>query len=82
MLFSTVFIAIFLTLYISTGFIACGKLFSAILNVDYLPAMIVSAFVIVSYTVIGGFLADSIVDFVQALIIIVSLILVLFLEYC
>ena len=40
-------------------FAACGKLFSTLFGVSYLPAMIISAIVIVLYTTLGGFLAAS-----------------------
>ena len=45
-------IFVFFVPYTGSGFAACGKLFSTLFGVDYLPAMIVSAVVIVLYTIV------------------------------
>ena len=47
---SAIWIVIFFVPYTASGFAACGKLFSTLFNIPYLPAMIVSAIVIVVYT--------------------------------
>ena len=70
-------IIVFFIPYTASGFAACGKLFSSLFGVDYLPAMVVSAIVIVCYTTLGGFLAASTTDFVQSIIMSVALIVVL-----
>ncbi|MDO4344075.1 MAG: sodium/proline symporter [Eubacteriales bacterium] len=74
---AAVIIVIFFIPYTASGFAACGKLFSSLFGVDYFAAMIVSAVVIVGYTMLGGFLAASTTDFVQSIIMSVALIVVL-----
>ena len=69
-------IFIFFVPYTGSGFAACGKLFSTLFGVDYLPAMIVSAIVIVLYTMLGGFLAASFTDLIQSIIMTIALIIV------
>ena len=73
-LIAAAFILIFFVPYTASGFVACGKLFSYFFGVDYVWAMIISAIVIVAYTVLGGFMAASTTDFVQSIIMTVSLI--------
>lgn len=74
---SALIIVIFFVPYTASGFSACGKLFSTIFDIDYVPAMIVSAIVIVGYTALGGFLAASTTDFVQSIIMTAALVFVL-----
>ena len=69
-------IFIFFIPYTGSGFAACGKLFSTLLGVDYLPAMIVSAVIIVLYTMLGGFLAASFTDLIQSIVMTIALIIV------
>ena len=56
---AAVVIIIFFIPYTASGFSACGKLFSTLFGMDYLTAMLISAAVIVIYTVMGGFLAAT-----------------------
>lgn len=70
-------IIIFFIPYTASGFSACGKLFSTLFGMDYLTAMLISAAVIVLYTVMGGFLAASFTDLIQSIIMTVALIVVL-----
>ena len=70
-------IIVFFIPYTASGFSACGKLFSALFGIDYITAMLVSAAVIVLYTVLGGFLAASFTDLVQSVIMTVALVVVL-----
>lgn len=74
---SAVVIVIFFIPYTASGFVACGKLFSNLFGVDYLPAMIISALVIAAYTALGGFLAASTTDFIQSIVMSIALIIVL-----
>lgn len=74
---SAVVIVIFFIPYTASGFVACGKLFSSLFGVDYFPAMIVSALVIVAYTALGGFLAASTTDFIQSIVMSIALVIVL-----
>ncbi len=70
-------IIVFYVPYTASGFAACGKLFGTLFGFPYVPAMIVSAIVIVAYTAGGGFKAASVTSLVQSLIMIFALAVVL-----
>ena len=74
---AAVVIIIFFVPYLASGFSACGKLFASLFGVEYITAMLISAAVIVVYTVMGGFLAASFTDLIQSIIMTVALIVVL-----
>ena len=74
---AAVVIIIFFIPYLASGFSACGKLFGTLFNMNYVTAMVISAAVIVIYTVMGGFLAASFTDLVQSVIMTIALIVVL-----
>ena len=74
---AAVVIIVFFIPYTASGFSACGKLFSTLFGLDYMTAMLISAAVIVIYTVMGGFLAASFTDLVQSIIMTVALVVVL-----
>jgi sodium/proline symporter len=69
-------IVFFFIPYTASGFAACGKLFSSLFRIDYLPAMVVSALVIIVYTASGGFMAASTTDFFQSIVMTFALIAV------
>ncbi|AVI65693.1 sodium/proline symporter PutP [Shewanella sp. WE21] len=73
---SAVIIVIFFTLYTSAGLVAGGKLFESAFGLNYNIGLVVTLGVVVSYTLLGGFLAVSLTDFVQGCIMFVALILV------
>jgi len=77
LLISAIIIIVFFIPYTASGFVACGKLFSTLFGINYLPAMLVSALVIVAYTALGGFLAASTTDFIQSIVMTIALIIVL-----
>ena len=70
-------VIVFFVPYTASAFVACGKLFNSMFGVAYLPAMLVSAFVIVAYTSSGGFMAASVTSLVQGLVMTFALIVVL-----
>lgn len=74
---SALVILIFFVPYTASGFAACGKLFASLFGTPYLAAMLISAAVIVLYTVLGGFLAASKSDLVQGVLMFIALIVVL-----
>ncbi len=74
---SAIFILIFFTVYAASCFVTCGKLFSALFGFDYHVMMIIGAAFVVFYTFIGGFLAESASDFMQAIVMVGALIIVL-----
>jgi SSS family solute:Na+ symporter/sodium/proline symporter len=73
---ASVIIVIFFTVYTSSGVVAGGKLFESAFGLSYQLGLIVTAGVVVSYTLVGGFLAVSLTDFVQGCIMFLALILV------
>ena len=77
MLISSVFILVFFAVYAGSCFVTCGKLFSTLFHADYRLMMIVGAVFVVVYTFLGGFLAESASDFMQAVVMIGALIVVL-----
>ena len=74
---AAVVIVVFFVPYTASGFAACGKLFTSLLGLDYLPTMIVCALVIVVYTAMGGFLAASVTDLIQSIVMTIALVVVL-----
>ncbi|MCC6094724.1 MAG: sodium/proline symporter PutP [Eubacterium sp.] len=77
MMIAAVVIIVFFIPYTGSGFAACGKLFASLFGADYHVAMIISAAVIISYTLTGGFLAASLTDFIQSIVMTMALIIVL-----
>ena len=77
-LIAALVIIIFFVPYTASGFAACGKLFSTLFGIDYHVAMIVSAIVIIIYTMLGGFMAASTTDLIQSIIMSFALIMILF----
>lgn len=73
---SSLVIVIFFTLYTSSGVVGGGKLFESSFNLSYELGLYVTAGVVVIYTLIGGFMAVSMTDFVQGCIMFISLVLV------
>jgi SSS family solute:Na+ symporter/sodium/proline symporter len=73
---SALVIILFFTLYTSSGMVAGGKLFETAFGADYALGLWVTAGVVILYTLIGGFLAVSLTDFVQGIIMFVALIMV------
>ncbi|MCC5880129.1 MAG: sodium/proline symporter PutP [Idiomarina sp.] len=75
-LVSAVVIIIFFTLYTSSGLVAGGTLFENAFAMDYHWGLILTAAVVVAYTLLGGFLAVSMTDFVQGCIMFIALVMV------
>lgn len=76
---SAAFILIFFCVYAASCFVTVGKLFSALFNAKYVHMMIIGAVFVVIYTFVGGFLAESASDFMQAIVMVISLAAVLIL---
>ena len=70
---SALFILIFFTVYAASCFVTCGKLFSTLFGFNYISMMLVGAVFVLLYTLLGGFLAESASDFMQAIVMIVAL---------
>lgn len=74
--FSAIIILIFFTLYTSSGMVAGGRLFESSFGLDYNVGLIVTSSVVILYTLFGGFLAVSLTDFVQGVIMVTALVLI------
>ncbi len=70
------FILVFFTVYAASCFVTCGKLFSGLFGYSYHSMMILGAIFVLIYTLIGGFLAESASDFMQAIVMVGALICV------
>ena len=73
LLLSAIFILIFFTVYAASCFVTCGKLFSTLFGMPYISMMILGAAFVLLYTLLGGFLAESASDFMQAIVMILAL---------
>ncbi|MEA5059105.1 MAG: sodium/proline symporter PutP [Candidatus Pelethousia sp.] len=77
MTIAAVFILIFFTVYASSCFVTCGKLFSTLFGTSYRTMMIAGAVFVLIYTFLGGFLAESASDFLQAVVMVFALSIIL-----
>ncbi len=77
LMISAVFILVFFAVYAASCFVTFGKLFSTLFNLKYQYVMILGAIVVILYTFLGGFLAESVSDFLQGIVMIVALCTVL-----
>lgn len=73
---SALVILIFFTFYTSSGMVAGAKLFEATFGLPYQAALWIGTLVIVSYTLLGGFLAVSWTDVIQGILMFLALIVV------
>lgn len=73
-LISALLIVVFFIPYTASGFAAIGKLFSSLFSIDYHLSMAFGALIVIGYTMTGGFLAASLTDLVQSIIMTVALI--------
>ena len=78
---SAVIIVLFFTVYSAAGLVGGGKLFETtfidgqLLGMSpYMAGVLLTAMVVLAYTMIGGFLAVSLTDFVQGCIMVVALV--------
>ena len=72
---SALIILIFFTIYCASGMVAGARLFEQTFSVSYTTALWTSAFATVLYVFVGGFLAVSWTDTVQATLMIFALLL-------
>ena len=75
-LVSALVIIIFFALYTSAGMVSAGKFAVSALGMDYLTGILIMGGIVVVYTVMGGFLAVSLTDFVQGCIMFAALVMV------
>ncbi|MDA3979488.1 sodium/proline symporter PutP [Gallibacterium sp. AGMB14963] len=68
-------ILFFFTIYCASGVVAGAKLFQSLLDIDYGTALLFGAIATITYTFIGGYLAISWSDTIQASLMIFALLL-------
>jgi len=73
---SSVCVVVFFILYTASGIVAGGKLFGRSFGLSYELGLFLTAGVVVAYTLFGGFLAVSLTDFVQGVIMFIALVMV------
>jgi SSS family solute:Na+ symporter len=79
---SAIIIVGFFTVYTASGMVGGGKLFATAFGgalpvtglSDYMLGIVITAGIVLVYTMIGGFLAVSLTDFVQGMIMMVALV--------
>lgn len=72
---SALVILVFFTIYCASGIVAGAQLFESTFQIDYSDALWLGAAATILYTAIGGFLAVSWIDTIQATLMIFALIL-------
>jgi sodium/proline symporter len=72
---SAVVILVFFTIYAASGVVAGARLFESMFAMDYIPALWLGAFCVIGYVFVGGFLAVSWTDTIQATLMFVALVL-------
>ncbi len=77
-LIAALIILVFFVPYTASGFKAVGTLFNSLFGMDYHIAMIGGAIIIITYTVLGGFLAVSTTDLIQSIFMSVALVIIVF----
>ncbi|MBM9594065.1 sodium/proline symporter PutP [Roseitranquillus sediminis] len=71
---SAIIIVIFFAVYTASGLVAGGKLFSTAFDGGYQTGVWLTLGIVLAYTVVGGFLAVCLTDFVQGCIMMLALI--------
>jgi sodium/proline symporter len=74
-LVSVVFIIFFFTIYTASGFVACAKLFHTVFGLPYTGALVLGIVIILSYTILGGYLAVCSTDFLQGVLMFAALVI-------
>lgn len=76
-IFASLIIILFFTVYAGQCLASCGKLFVNLFDLGYHEMMIIAAIFVLVYTFLGGFLAESASDFMQAIVMVVALVAIL-----
>jgi sodium/proline symporter len=69
-------IGVFMTSYVAAQLVASGKALSVTFGLDYVPAVLIGATVILFYTMMGGFFAVAWTDVVQAVMMLIGLVVI------
>lgn len=65
---SIIVMTVFQTVYICAQFVAFGVLFQVVLGIDFSIGVIAGGIITILYTVVGGFFAVTVTDFIQGLL--------------
>lgn len=69
-------IVVFFTLYTHSGMVAGGKLFDSAFGLNYHFGLLLVAIIVIAYTFFGGYLAVSLTDFFQGVIMLIAMVMV------
>jgi sodium/proline symporter len=72
---SVLIITFFMISYVSAQFVAGGKAFSASFQIDPWLGIVLTAAIVLFYTILGGFLAVSLTDVIQGMFMLMALVL-------
>ncbi|MFV0408868.1 MAG: sodium/proline symporter PutP [Paracoccus sp. (in: a-proteobacteria)] len=72
---SAIIIVVFFSVYTASGLVGGGKLFASAFGGDYMTGVLLTLGIVLVYTVMGGFLAVSLTDFVQGCIMMLALVI-------
>jgi len=67
---------IFFTIYISAGIVAFGRLFSSIFDLEYSTCITIGTAIVALYTILGGFVAVSLNNFLKGIFILLAIVIV------
>lgn len=68
-------IMVFMIGYVASQFVAGGKTFASSFNVDEMTGVLITAAIVLAYTILGGFLAVNLTDTIQAIFMMLALLL-------
>ena len=74
---AAIIIFIFFSIYVGSCFVTVGKLFNMLFGINYLTMVILGAFIVFLYTLLGGYLSVCVTDFIQGLLMFAALAIVL-----
>jgi sodium/proline symporter len=72
---SSILIVFFFTLYVSAQVVGAGKILASTFQISPVIGMLIGLSIILFYTMMGGFIAESWTDFFQGIIMVIALIL-------
>lgn len=79
MTIASIIILVFFSIYVGSQFVTFGKLFAYVFGTDnyYTVMVILGAIFVFVYTFLGGFLAESVTDFIQGILMFFALLITL-----
>lgn len=69
-------IVVFFTLYTHSGMVSGGVLFESAFGMNYHLGMVIVAVIVIGYTFFGGYLAVSLTDFFQGVVMLIAMVMV------